>query len=44
MTMSTQRLQPAELATLVGQEIGVSSWITLDQPRIDEFAYCIGDA
>ena len=27
----------------IGQELGVSSWITLDQPRIDEFAECTND-
>lgn len=31
-----QRL--AELASLVGQEIGVSDWITVDQSRIQAFA------
>jgi acyl dehydratase len=32
-----------ELAKYVGEEIGVSSWILLDQERIDEFARCTGD-
>jgi acyl dehydratase len=41
--MTELRLQPAALAELVGQEIGASSWITLDQSRIDEFAHCTGD-
>jgi acyl dehydratase len=27
----------------VGSELGVSSWITVDQTRIDEFAECTGD-
>ncbi len=27
----------------VGQELGVSSWITVDQHRIDQFAECTGD-
>jgi len=28
---------------LLGQEIGVSSWITIDQQRIAEFAHCTED-
>jgi acyl dehydratase len=31
-------IPPADLAGLVGQEIGVSDWITLDQDRINAFA------
>ena len=34
------------LATLhdhVGRELGVSSWVTVDQDRIDAFAACTGD-
>ena len=27
----------------VGQELGVSDWVTIDQPRIDMFATCTGD-
>jgi acyl dehydratase len=37
------QLNPADLAAHVGQELGVSSWITVDQRRIDEFAHCTGD-
>ena len=33
----------AELQGLVGQEIGVSDWITVDQHRIDRFAEATGD-
>ncbi|HYL02474.1 MAG TPA: MaoC family dehydratase [Steroidobacteraceae bacterium] len=33
----------ADLVKYVGEEIGVSSWIALDQARIDEFAHCTGD-
>jgi acyl dehydratase len=33
----------ADLATHVGEEMGVSSWTLLDQARIDEFAHCTGD-
>jgi acyl dehydratase len=36
-------MPPAELGTLLGQEIGVSSWITIDQQRIAEFAHCTED-
>jgi acyl dehydratase len=36
-------MPPAHLAQLVGKEIGVSSWITLDQKRIDEFAHATQD-
>ena len=36
-------LQLADLASHIGQELGVSAWITIDQPRIDEFAHCTGD-
>ena len=33
----------AELADRVGQEVGVSDWITVDQARIDGFAEATGD-
>src|SRR5262245_35862907 len=36
-------IQVADLASRIGQELGVSAWITIDQPRIDEFAHCTGD-
>jgi acyl dehydratase len=36
-------MSPAELGTHVGEEIGTSSWITVDQQRIDEFAHCTED-
>ena len=32
-----------ELQAQVGQEIGLSDWITVDQPRIDQFAQATGD-
>ncbi|HOW47132.1 MAG TPA: MaoC family dehydratase [Rubrivivax sp.] len=32
-----------ELQALVGQEVGVSGWITVDQARIDQFAAATGD-
>lgn len=31
------------LAEFVGQELGVSDWLTVDQARIDAFADCTGD-
>jgi acyl dehydratase len=33
----------SELARHVGEEMGLSSWTTLDQGRIGEFAHCTGD-
>jgi acyl dehydratase len=33
----------ADLQPLVGQVIGTSDWIVIDQPRIDMFAECTGD-
>ncbi len=33
----------ADLAKHLGEEIGISSWILLDQNRINEFAHCTGD-
>jgi acyl dehydratase len=38
-----QRMPLSELGNYAGQEMGVSSWITLDQNRITEFAHCTGD-
>ena len=32
-----------DLQSLVGQEIGVSEWISVDQKRIDQFAEATGD-
>lgn len=32
-----------ELSRHVGEEMGVSSWITVDQAKIGEFAHCTGD-
>lgn len=31
------------LDQFVGRELGVSDWLTVDQPRIDAFAACTGD-
>jgi acyl dehydratase len=33
----------SEIPRFVGQELGVSSWVTVDQRRIDQFAECSGD-
>ena len=33
----------AHLQQLVGRELGVSEWQTVDQQRIDQFAACTGD-
>lgn len=41
--MNTELMGPTELAAKVGQELGVSSWITVDQGRINEFAHCTED-
>jgi acyl dehydratase len=41
--MSAPTITPADLAAHVGKELGVSSWITIDQARINEFAHCTGD-
>jgi acyl dehydratase len=41
--MSAEKMPVADLAKHIGEEIGVSSWIALDQKRINEFAHCTGD-
>src|SRR5262245_19010488 len=33
----------ANIAQYVGRELGVSSWVTVEQSRIDQFAECSGD-
>jgi acyl dehydratase len=33
----------SEIPRFIGQELGVSSWVTVDQSRIDQFAECSGD-
>jgi acyl dehydratase len=33
----------ADLGERVGQELGLSDWVAIDQPRIDAFASCTGD-
>ena len=34
---------PKDLKNHVGEEIGVSDWVTVDQPMIDKFAEATGD-
>jgi acyl dehydratase len=41
--MADEKMSVAELVKHVGEEVGVSSWVTLDQGRIQEFAHCTGD-
>lgn len=41
--MSATALTMANLDDWVGKELGVSSWLRVDQQRIDEFAHCTGD-
>ena len=36
-------LKPADLGAHIGEVIGVSSWIVVDQQRINEFAHCTDD-
>lgn len=39
----SERLRPMQLADHIGKPLGSSSWITLDQQRINEFAHCTLD-
>ncbi|HEX4789585.1 MAG TPA: MaoC family dehydratase [Actinospica sp.] len=41
--MSPRAVPATELKSLVGQEIGVSDWVTIEQDRIDRFADATGD-
>ncbi|HEX6557744.1 MAG TPA: MaoC family dehydratase [Ktedonobacteraceae bacterium] len=41
--MSRERYNVSTLEQFVGQELGVSDWLTVDQGRINEFADCTGD-
>ncbi|MGF6899790.1 MaoC family dehydratase [Paraburkholderia sp. GAS348] len=41
--MSIQGYSVATLDEFVGEELGVSDWVTIDQARIDAFAQCTGD-
>jgi acyl dehydratase len=40
---SMSSLTLAGLSQKVGQELGISSWVKIDQARIDAFASCTGD-
>ena len=41
--MNRERYDINTLEQFVGQELGVSDWLTVDQERINEFADCTGD-
>jgi acyl dehydratase len=41
--MSSERLRPADLGARIGEVVGVSSWVVVDQQRIHEFAHCTDD-
>src|SRR6201994_4949656 len=46
MTNAIETLPTYSMATaadFVGRELGTSSWVTVDQVRIDQFATCTGD-
>lgn len=34
---------PKDMKDLIGEEFGVSEWVTIDQPMIDKFAEATGD-
>lgn len=41
--MSRERYDVSTLGQFVGQELGVSDWLLIDQERINQFADCTGD-
>lgn len=41
--MTTIFKNPAELLSAVGQNLGASNWLSIQQPRIDQFAEATGD-
>jgi acyl dehydratase len=41
--MSPRAVPATELKSLVGQEIGVSDWVSIEQDRIEKFAEATGD-
>ena len=46
MTATIETLPVYTMATapdFAGRELGASDWVTVDQPRIDQFATCTGD-
>ncbi|MBP0588533.1 MaoC family dehydratase [Paraburkholderia sp. LEh10] len=42
--MSIKDYSIATIERFVGQELGVSDWVAVDQARIDAFAACTGDS
>ena len=41
--MAARIVEFKDVKSLVGQELGVSDWLTVDQAMIDKFADCSGD-
>jgi len=41
--MAKREVAFAELESLVGEEVGVSDWFTIDQQRVNQFADATGD-
>jgi len=41
--MEAKKFNLEDLQACVGQELGVSDWLTVDQSQIDQFAQCTGD-
>ena len=41
--LKSKSLTPDDLSNLVGQELGVSSWVEVEQAQIDAFADVTGD-
>lgn len=41
--MSEERITTANIGSLVGKELGASSWIKIEQDRVNQFAECTGD-
>jgi len=39
----SDKIPITRLAERIGSELGASTWVTLDQARINEFAHCTGD-
>jgi acyl dehydratase len=41
--MTIEGFSLREIGRNIGQELGMTQWVTLDQTEIDEFAHCTGD-
>ncbi len=41
--MAAEQFTLENASTLIGRELGVSDWLTVDQERISQFADCTGD-